>query len=121
MSPWRGHGEDSWSFEYTDWRYGQPRTYEDHVIHTSVDLVEGTIEEGCVRTFDSRLPFEETTRRHLLDGRRVWVLLYDYSPACDAIGGMMYALVPFRFTCERVGDDVGLGADMLCLVDGVLE
>jgi hypothetical protein len=125
MSPWRGPEfvpkGDTWSFEFTDWRYGQPRTYEGHVLHTSVDLVEGTIEEGCVRTFDSRLPFEQTARRHLLDGRRVWVLLYDYAPACDAIGGVMYALEPFSFACERVGDDRGLGTDMLCLIDGVLE
>ena len=125
MPPWRGPSSmdegDHWSFEYTDWRYGQPRMYNDNVIHTSVDLVEGTIEEGCIRTFDSRAPFEETTIRHLGDGRRVWVLLYDYSPACDAIGGVMYAMSPFSFSCERVGDDVGLGADMLCLVDGVLE
>jgi hypothetical protein len=123
--PWRGV-----DFEYVDPRYGQPRVFGRRIVHSSVDIVEGSIEEGCQRSYLSANAFETAVKAHLNSGRQVWVVLYDHGPACDMPGGMDWAMRTFQLgelspedassPCRWVGEDRGLGQDRLCLIEGVL-
>ena len=127
-SSWRGPDD---SFDYADPRYGQPRVFGGRVVHSSVDVVQGSIEEGCQRTFEEADAFRESVGWHLDAGRRVWVVLYNHSPACDMVGGIEWAMRPFRLAdlnpsvpseaCAFVGEDRGLGRDWLCLIEGRRE
>lgn len=122
--PWRA------DFEYVDPRYGQPRVFGQHVVHSSVDLVEGEIQEGCQRTYTSAAAFERAVEVHLGQEKKIWVVLYDHGPACDMPGGMDWAMRNFRLgelspddpatPCLWVGEDRGLGRDRLCVVEGRL-
>lgn len=122
--PWRA------DFEYVDPRFGQPRVFGQHPVHSSVDLVEGEIQKGCQRTYTSASAFEKAASVHLSQDKKIWVVLYDHGPACDMPGGMDWALRNFRLgdlspgdpttSCLWVGEDRGLGRDRLCVVEGRL-
>jgi len=109
-------------------RFGQPRVWGQRVVHSSVDLVEGEIQAGCQRSFSSAEAFEAAAGWHLAAGKRLWVILYDHSPACDMPGGMDWAFRNFHLgelspddptsPCLWVGEDLGLGRDRLCVVEG---
>ena len=103
--PWRGDGDQP-SFEYTDYGFGQPRWLGGRVVHTSTDLWPAQL--------DAALGW------HLDAGRRVWFVLYDHSPAYDYEGKLTRALRPYAHRCVSVGDDHGLGQDLLCVVEGRL-
>lgn len=125
---WRGPGD---SFDFADPRYGQPRMLGGRVVHTSVDVVQGTIEEGCQRTFEEADAFRESVGWHLEEGRHVWVVLYNHAPACGMPEGLRWAMQPFQLTdldpsdsgerCAMVGEDRGLGRDWICRIEGHRE
>ena len=131
FSPWTSapawHGTPG-SFEYANPQYGQPRVFGGRVVHTSVDIVQGSIQEGCLRDFEEARAFREAVGWHLEEGRRVWVVLYDHSPACEMPEGVDWAMEPFQLvdlapdsaeeSCTWVGEDMGLGRDRLCLIGG---
>ena len=99
------------------------------MVHTSVDIVQGRIHEGCRRELEEARAFREAVGWHLEAGRRVWVVLYDHGPACEMPAGIEWAIAPFDLVdldpsnsterCVWVGDDVGLGRDRLCLIRGL--
>lgn len=99
--PWRGDG--GLSFEYTDYWYGQPRWLGGRIVHTS--------------TFLEQSQFQQIIDAHLAAGRRVQLVLYDHGPADDYPGLVERSLQPYRHRCARVGEDVGLGTDLLCVVE----
>ncbi|MCB9762861.1 MAG: hypothetical protein H6739_23875 [Alphaproteobacteria bacterium] len=101
--PWRGDGAPA--FEFTDYRFGQPRWLAGRVVHTSTDL--------STDAFDAALGW------HLAAGRPVGVVLYDHGPAFDYPGKVRRALDPYDHRCVEVGADVGLGVDLLCVVEGL--
>ena len=125
---WRGPDD---SFDFADPRYGQPRVFGQRVVHSSVDVVQGTIEEGCQRVYEEAEAFRESVGWHLEANRRVWVVLYNHSPACDMLGGLRWAMKPFLLadlspadpseSCMAVGEDRGLGRDWLCVIEGRRE
>lgn len=101
--PWRGDGQP---LEYTDYGFGQPRWLAGQVVHTSTDLWPAQ--------FDAALAL------HFAAGRRVQLVLYDHGPAYDYPGKVERALRPYRHRCAKVGEDAGLGVDLLCVVEGSL-
>lgn len=103
--PWRGDG-DAPAFEYTDYGFGQPRWLGGRIVHTSTDLWPA--------------PLDAALGWHLDAGRTVWFVLYDHSPAHDYEGKLGRALRPYAHRCVSVGDDHGLGRDLLCVVEGRL-
>lgn len=128
LSPWVRARPWRENFEFVDPRFGQPRVWGQRVVHSSVDLVEGEIQAGCQRSFSSAEAFEAAAGWHLAAGKRLWVILYDHSPACDMPGGMDWAFRNFHLgelspddptsPCLWVGEDLGLGRDRLCVVEG---
>ncbi len=92
------------AFEYTDFRYGQPRLYDGRTVHSSTELHP--------RTFD------HVAAAALAQGR-LWVVLADHGPATGLVERVERALRPYTWTGEDVGEDVGLGVDRLYRVEGV--
>lgn len=103
--PWRGDGGAP-AFEYSDYGFGQPRWLGGRVVHTSTDLWPAQL--------DAALGW------HLDAGRKIWFVLYDHSPAYDYEGKLRRALRPYTHRCVSVGEDHGLGRDLLCVVEGRL-
>ncbi|HJN78138.1 MAG TPA: hypothetical protein QGF58_29765 [Myxococcota bacterium] len=100
MEPWRGPRPGS--FEYTDYRFGQPRVMNGRIVHTSTSLDPAVV--------------DLVVGWHLDAGREVVFVLYDHGPANDYPGMLRGALKPWDATCIQVGEDVGLGTDLLCEV-----
>ena len=122
---WRGPDN---SFDFADPRYGHPREFGGRIVHSSVDVVQGRIEEGCQRIFEEADAFRKAVGWHLDAGRNVWVVLYDHGPACDMMGGLKWAMEPFSLrdlspedpsqSCRPIGEDRGLGRDWYCVIEG---
>ena len=105
-SPWRGPGGRA--FEFTDYRYGQPRVMEiagmgQRIVHTTTSLEPAVV--------------DQVIGWHHQAGRRIVFVLYDHSPANDYPGFLRTTLGPHSPRCAEVADDVGLGRDLLCEVD----
>ena len=131
---WRG---ESPGFEYADWQYGQPRMYGKRVVHSSVEIDWGPLEDppeghlGCYRPVSDIRAFEKSVRWHLSAGRKVWVVLYDHGPACGLSESIDMATEGFVLMdispsdpnddCLWVGEDRGLGRDRLCVIQGVRQ
>ncbi|MCB9777426.1 MAG: hypothetical protein H6742_02555 [Alphaproteobacteria bacterium] len=96
-------------FEYVDYRYGQPRGFRGRVVHTSTELDEQAFDHVASAVLP---PAGEG---------RVFVVLADHGPATGLIDRVERALRPYRLDARVVGDDVGLGADRLYLLTGLLE
>ncbi|MCA9711778.1 MAG: hypothetical protein KDK70_38435 [Myxococcales bacterium] len=102
IPPWTAMPAWTGGFEYADYRYGQPRVLLGRVVHTSTDLDPEVV--------------PAVIRAHRAAGRRVWVVLYDHGPADDYPGLVRRVLGDLAAGCRWVGEDVGLGTDLLCKV-----
>ncbi len=105
MPAWRGPPPASGAapaFEFADYGYGQPRTVDGVVVHSTTDL------------WPSQL--EEVVAWHTEAGHDVWFVLYDHGPAADYPGLLASALKPFGVTPVATGTDVGLGVDYVARV-----
>ena len=76
------------SFEYLDYRYGQPRAWPGLTVHTSVEL------EAQV--------FDHVARAALDGGHRVWVVLYEHAPATGLAERVARVLRPYEQQVRRV-------------------
>jgi len=94
------------AFEYTDYRYGQPREHRGRVIHSSTELDEQA--------------FDHVAASALQRGR-LFVVLADHGPATGLLQRVERALRPYRVEEEEVGEDRGLGVDRLYRVRGLAE
>ena len=93
------------SFEYKDYRYGQPRSWRDRTIHSSTEL--------------DAVAFDHVAAAALAGGHKLWVVLYDHSPATGLDKRLMRTLQPYRHTWETVGIDRGLGTDRVAIVEAI--
>lgn len=100
MRPWRGPTPTS--FEYTDYRFGQPRVMDGRIVHTTTSLEPAVV--------------DQVVGWHLAEGRTMAFVLYDHGPANDYPGMLRSALKPWKASCIQIGEDVGLGIDELCEV-----
>lgn len=91
------------AFEYGDYRYGQPRDFRGRTIHTSTEL--------------SEVALDHVASAALARGR-LFVVLADHGPAAGLRARVERALRPYGPQVEEVGEDVGLGTDLLYVVDG---
>lgn len=91
------------AFEYTDYRYGQPRRVGDWIVHTSTELDEQAFDHVA----------SEALRRG-----RLFVVLAEHGPAGGLRERVERALRPYRFDLQAVGEDRGLGVDLLYRVEG---
>jgi len=92
-------------FEYKDYRYGQPRTWNDRTIHTSTELDASAFDHVAAVTLER--------------GHTVWVVLYDHSPATGLMSRLERVLQPYEATWRTVGDDRGLGRDEVVAVGAI--
>ncbi len=90
-------------FEYTDYRYGQPRSFRGRTLHTSTEL-------------DPQV-FDHVAAAALQRGR-IFVVLADHGPATGLVDRVERVLRPYAWTEVDVGDDVGLGVDRLYRLTG---
>ena len=90
-------------FEYKDYRYGQPRTWRGHTIHTSTELDPAAFDHVATTVLD--------------EGHRVWIVLYDYAPATGLLERISHVLQPYDVEWSEVGQDRGLGADQMIAVE----
>ncbi len=95
------------TFDYTDYRFGQPRSYHDLLIYTFTDF------------WPARM--DAIIQHHLSSHNRVWVALYDHAPARDYPERLHRVLRPWKYTEKWVGTDEGLGRDLLLLVESSQE
>jgi hypothetical protein len=108
---WRIHPWDRFpidrfvSFEYKDYRYGQPRNRAGVTVHTSTEL-------------DAQA-FDHVTRKRLERGGQMRVVLYDYGPATGMVERIERVLQPYDSEWTAVGDDRGLGVDRMIVVKGL--
>lgn len=103
MPAWRGPGAAA--FEFTDYRYGQPRVMalpdgSTRVVHTTTSLEPAVV--------------DQVIGWHQDAGRQIVFVLYDHSPANDYPGFLKSTLAPHQPRCAEVGADVGLGTDLVC-------
>ncbi len=96
MPPWRG------AFEFTDYKFGQPRVMDGRIVHTTTSLQPAVV--------------DAVLRWHTEAGRSAFFVLYDHSPARDYTGMLERTLQPWSPRCVEVGEDRGLGADVYCQV-----
>ena len=92
-------------FEYKDYRYGQPRIWNEKTIHTSTELDAAAFDHVAEATFKK--------------GRRIWLVMYDHSPATGLMERIERTLQPYKSTWTTVGEDRGLGPDKLAIVEGL--
>jgi hypothetical protein len=90
--------------EYTDYRYGQPRQYQDITVYSFTDF------------WPDRM--DAILQHHSDQGHRVWVALYDHGPAQGYPERLKRLLRPWAFEARQVGTDDGLGVDWLLVIDG---
>jgi hypothetical protein len=91
--------------EYKDYRFGHPRGWRGRVVHTSTELDPAA--------------FDAVAAQRLAAGGRLWVVLYDHSPAEGLGARVERVLRPYRTESVAVGSDQGLGVDMLHQVAGL--
>jgi len=94
------------AFAFEDWSYGQPRQWEERVVHTSTELDPAA--------------FDHVMRVMEAEGKRMFVALADHGPAAGLEMRVHRVLRPYRFSVERVGEDRGMGTDRLFVVTGKL-
>jgi len=106
IHPWERFPIDRFvSFEYKDYRYGQPRNRAGVTVHTSTEL-------------DAQA-FDHVTRKRLESGGQMWVVLYDYGPATGMVERIERVLQPYDAEWSAVGADRGLGVDRMIAVKGL--
>ncbi len=106
MRPWRSLPiARPVSFEYTDYRFGQPRVADGVQVHTSTELYDG--------------PFDHIARDRLKQGAKLVVVLYDHGPATGINERLERVLQPYVVTWREVGEDRGLGRDRVAFVTGI--
>ena len=91
-------------FEYKDYRYGQPRIWQQRTIHSSTEL--------------DAAAFDHVAQAVFSEGHRVLIVLYDYAPAAGLVERVERTLQPYQYEWRTVGLDVGLGADRVAIVEG---
>ena len=89
-------------FEFKDYRYGQPRKVGGLTVHTSTELYPA--------------PFDHIFAKANADGHAVWVVVYDHSPATGLIARIEHVMAPYSVAWQSVGEDQGLGADLVLRV-----
>ncbi|MFH1470087.1 MAG: hypothetical protein ABIO70_37225 [Pseudomonadota bacterium] len=105
LRPWRPMPMVApFPMEYTDYRYGQPRAYGDLTFYTFTDL------------WPDRM--DAILRHHTEAGHRVFIVVYDYSPAQAFLVRLHRLLRPWASEERAVGTDEGLGVDHLLVVSG---
>jgi hypothetical protein len=92
-------------FEYKDYRYGQPRTWNGRTVHTSTELDSMAFDHVAVATLER--------------GSKVWVVLYDHAPATGLTDRLKRVLQPYDTRWRTVGDDRGLGRDRVVTVEAI--
>jgi len=90
------------TFEYKDYRYGQPRHVRGLTLHTSTELYEAS--------------FDHVVGAALERGREAWVVVYDHGPATGLMGRIDRVLQPYDYVWQEIGKDVGLGVDKVALI-----
>ena len=90
--------------EYTDYRYGQPRLYQDITVYSFTDF------------WPDRM--DAILQHHTDTGHRIRIALYDHGPAEGYPERLRRMLRPWAFEEQQVGWDDGLGVDWLLVVDG---
>ncbi|MCK6507736.1 hypothetical protein L6R53_30945 [Myxococcota bacterium] len=91
------------AFEYGDYRYGQPRAFRGLTVHTSTEL--------------SEVALDHVASAALARGR-IFVILADHGPAAGLRARVERALRPYAPAAQEVGQDLGLGTDLLYVIDG---
>ncbi len=105
LRPWRPLPMvEPFPMEYTDYRYGQPRSYGGVVVYSFTDF------------WPARM--DAILQHHIDGGHRVWVALYDHGPALGYPDRLKRLLRPWRYEEEQVGWDDGLGVDHLVVISG---
>ncbi|MGB0639316.1 MAG: hypothetical protein ACPGTU_08290 [Myxococcota bacterium] len=74
-------------FEYKDYRYGQPREWNGLMIHSSTELDAASFDHVAGARFET--------------GGRLWVVVYDYSPATGLIQRLERVLQPYDGVTQR--------------------
>jgi hypothetical protein len=92
-------------FEYKDYRYGQPREWNGLMVHSSTEL--------------DAAAFDHVARSRFGTGGRMWVVLYDYTPATGLTERLERVLQPYDATWHSVGVDRGLGVDQVSVLGGL--
>ena len=104
--PWRAmpawRGQEAPGFEFTDYKFGQPRLMDGRIVHTTTSLQPAVV--------------DAVLRWHTEAGRDCFFVLYDHSPAHDYLGLLERSLQPWSPRCVEVGQDYGLGVDVYCQV-----
>jgi len=93
------------SFEYKDYRYGQPRSWNQVTLHSSTELDEAA--------------FDHVATASIERGATVWLVLYDHGPATGLDKRILRTLEPYEYSWQWVGADRGLGVDGLARIEGV--
>ncbi len=105
VGPWTAMPMDQRvSFEYRDWRYGQPRRWRGRTVHTSTELYAA--------------PFDHVAAEALAREASVWVVLYEHGPATGLDLRVERVLQPYATTHSVWSVDQGLGDDHLWQVTG---
>ncbi len=105
LRPWRAMPMvEPFAMEYTDYRYGQPRSYEGLTVYSFTDY------------WPDRM--DAILKHHTDSGHRVFVALYDHGPAQGYPERMRRLLRPWAFEERSVGTDDGLGVDRLVVITG---
>jgi hypothetical protein len=92
-------------FEYKDYRYGQPREWNGLMVHSSTELDSASFDHVAGARFES--------------GGRLWVVVYDYTPATGLIERLERVLQPYDVESHSVGADRGLGVDKVLVMGGL--
>jgi hypothetical protein len=105
LRPWRPMPMvKPFPMEYTDYRYGQPRLYQDITVYSFTDF------------WPDRM--DAILQHHTDTGHRIRIALYDHGPAEGYPERLRRMLRPWAFEEQQVGWDDGLGVDWLLVVDG---
>ncbi len=106
LRPWRSQPiARPFLFQYTDYRFGQPRRYGQLTVYSFTDF------------WPARM--DAILAHHTQLGNQVFVALYDHGPAADYPARLRKLLRPWAFEERQVGMDSGLGRDWLLVVSGL--
>jgi hypothetical protein len=75
-------------FEYRDYRYGQPRTWQDRTVHSSTELYAA--------------PFDAIAQSTLKAEGELWVVLYEYEHAQGLVARIERVLRPYEWEMQEV-------------------
>ncbi len=93
------------AFEYTDWRYGQPRTWRGRTVHTSTELDDAVFDHVAAEALDR--------------GAAIHVVLYEHGPATGLVQRVERTLRPYTWRLETLPGMPGLGDDRLYTIGGI--